>query len=163
MSDEEDPNANITSPKHSSSTARGYSARVSTWQAPLPPPNLLREYNEAFPGCAERIVAMAEAESKERHEENRHERDSFRLIVAGDIYSQKVGLWLAFVLAISVISVGAFLIYTGRLAWGTSLIGIPLIALVSLFIYGRKQQGEELGKLDPSDDDNSDQPSLPFP
>lgn len=144
---------------------RRYRASVSTtWDAPLPPPNLLRDYNEAFPGCAERIVAMAEAESLERHEENRHQRNSLRLIVAGDVYSQKIGLWLAFILALFVITIGGFLIYTGKLAWGTGLISIPLITLVSLFIYGRKQQSDELGKIQPTDEAGDlDQPSLPFP
>ena len=144
--------------------ATRYRASVSaSWQGPLPPPNLLRDYNEAFPGCAERIVAMAEAESRERHDENRHQRESVRLIVAGDVYSQKIGLWLAFILALVVIGIGGFLIYTGKLAWGTGLISIPLLTLVSLFIYGRKQQSDELGKINPSDDNDSEQTSLPFP
>ncbi len=107
---------------------------------------------------------MAEAESLERHEENRHQRNSLRLIVAGDVYSQKIGLWLAFILALFVITIGGFLIYTGKLAWGTGLISIPLITLVSLFIYGRKQQSDELGKIQPTDEAGDlDQPSLPFP
>ena len=33
---------------------------TQSFQGPLPPPGFLAKYNEAFSGCAERIVAMTE-------------------------------------------------------------------------------------------------------
>jgi uncharacterized membrane protein len=36
------------------------------WSGPLPPPGDLAAFNNAFPGCAERIVAMAERQSLHR-------------------------------------------------------------------------------------------------
>lgn len=78
---------------------------------------------------------------------DRHERDSRRLIIESDVFSQKVGLLLAFLLAVLVISIGAFLIYTGHLAWGATIVGFPLIALISLFIYGQQQQSTDLQKM----------------
>lgn len=38
-----------------------------THQGPLPPPELLHGYEQALPGAAERIVAMAEREQAHRH------------------------------------------------------------------------------------------------
>lgn len=38
------------------------------FSGPLPPPQILRGYNDAFAGCAERIVAMAERQSAHRQE-----------------------------------------------------------------------------------------------
>lgn len=35
---------------------------------PLPPPEVLREYGEVVPGLAEKIVDMAEAEQRHRHQ-----------------------------------------------------------------------------------------------
>jgi uncharacterized membrane protein len=140
----------LTPPNDPDSADRieAYEASVSsTWRGPLPPPHLLREYNEAFPGCAERIVAMAEAESRSRHEADRHERDSRRLVIESDVFSQKAGLILAFLLAVFVIGIGAFLLYTGNLAWGAGIVGFPLIALISLFIYGKQQQSADLERL----------------
>ncbi len=128
----------------------------SRWHGPLPPPHLLREYNEAFPGCAERIVAMAEAESRARHEADRHERDSRRLVIESDVFSQKAGLVLAFILALFVIGIGAFLIYTGHLVWGAVIVGFPLIALVSLFIYGKHRQSIDLQELTRFDQSGQD-------
>jgi uncharacterized membrane protein len=43
--------------------------RVSKFfSGPLPPPDVLAEYNEAFQGAAERIVTMAESQLKHRQE-----------------------------------------------------------------------------------------------
>ncbi len=36
------------------------------FQGPLPPPQMLREYEDVFSGCADRIVAMAERQSAHR-------------------------------------------------------------------------------------------------
>ncbi len=110
-------------------------------------------------------MAMAEAESRARHEDGRHERDSRRLVIEGAVFSQKVGLLLAFILAIFVIGIGAFLIYTGRLAWGAGIVGFPLIALISLFIYGKQQQTADLRRIAAQDDVAADEPQgeLPFP
>src|SRR5258708_6290391 len=38
------------------------------YSGPLPPPEMLVGYNDAFPGCAERIVAMAERQSQHRQD-----------------------------------------------------------------------------------------------
>jgi|GEM_PF-4666526 len=77
---------------------------------------------------------MAESESKHRRERERFESETDRLIVTGELTSEKRGMWLAFVLAIMVVGVSGFLIYAGALALGVSL---ELISLVGLFIYGR--------------------------
>ena len=109
---------------------------------------------------------MAEAESRERYEANRHQRESLRRIIDGDVYSQKVGLWLAFLLALVVILLGAFLLYSGKLAWGAGLITLPMVSLVGLFIYGRASQTGDLRKPTPADldeEEEEEQADLPFP
>ncbi|MXY23205.1 MAG: DUF2335 domain-containing protein [Acidobacteria bacterium] len=56
-----------------------------SFQGPLPPPGLLAKYNEAFPDCAERIVAMTEQQAAHRHAlESRGgtETEAVRLFVA---------------------------------------------------------------------------------
>ena len=42
-------------------------ASESSHSGPLPPPRQLREYEQALPGLAERIVRLAEAEQDHRH------------------------------------------------------------------------------------------------
>ena len=65
-------------------------AAAFSWSAPLPPPDLLKQYNEVFPGCAERIVAMAESQSSHRQQVESN-------VIAGNVTSQTTGLWLGFI------------------------------------------------------------------
>ncbi len=37
------------------------SISAASFSGPLPPPVMLQQYNQVFPGCGERIVRMAEA------------------------------------------------------------------------------------------------------
>ena len=126
---------------------------ASFWSAPLPRPEILAKYNEAFPGCAERIVAMAE-------QQGAHRQRIELQVINGNVYSQKVGLWLGFFLALIVISSGAWLVYDGRIAWGAGFIGIPLIGLVSIFVLGKRDQNRELSHKHP---EQTSQQKLPFP
>jgi uncharacterized membrane protein len=127
-------------------------AFASFWSAPLPRPEVLAKYNEAFPGCAERIVAMAEQQSVHRHKIE-------SAVINGNVYSQKAGLWLGFALALIVISSGAWLVYEGRVEWGAGFISIPLITLVSVFVLGKRDQNRQLANSRPEDS----QQKLPFP
>jgi uncharacterized membrane protein len=118
----------------------------------LPRPEVLAKYNEAFPGCAERIVAMAEQQSA-------HRQKIESTVINGNVYSQKTGLWLGFVLALIVISSGAWLVCTGRVEWGAGFISVPLIALVSVFVLGKRDQNRQLN----STEAENPQQKLPFP
>ena len=42
------------------------------FQGPLPPPGVVRDYEEIVPGAADRIITMAEKEQKARHQNKRH-------------------------------------------------------------------------------------------
>jgi uncharacterized membrane protein len=125
---------------------------ASFWSAPLPRPEVLAKYNEAFPGCAERIVAMAEQQSM-------HRQKIESAVISGNVYSQKTGLWLGFLLALIVISSGAWLVYNGRVEWGAGFISVPLIALVSVFVLGKRDQNRQLN----STEAENPQQKLPFP
>jgi uncharacterized membrane protein len=142
-----------SSSRDKQATLRGISAELTySWSAPLPHPEMLIKYNEAFPGCAERIVAMAEAQSL-------HRQKLESTVVNGNVYSQKTGLWLGFILALIVISSGVWLVYTGRIEWGAGFISVPLIALVSVFVLGKRDQNRELERSQVEDP----QQKLPFP
>ena len=114
-----------------------YSASAYLWSGPLPHPEVLSRYNDAFPGCAERIVVMAEQQAL-------HRQKLEAAFVEADISSQRTGVWLGFLLALIVISSGAWLVHEGRVEWGAGFITVPLVALVSIFVYGKRQQRKDL-------------------
>jgi len=95
---------------------------------------------------------MAEAQSAHRQKIESE-------VVTGNVYSQKTGLWLGFILALIVISSGAWLVYTGRAEWGAGFISVPLVALVSVFVLGKRDQNRQLSATQ----GKSPQQELPFP
>lgn len=80
-------------------------------------------------------------------------------VIEGNISSQKTGLWLGFILALIVILLGAWLVYNGRVGWGAGFVSGPLIALVSVFVIGKRDQNRQLAENRPE----SAQQKLPFP
>ena len=107
------------------------------WSGPLPPPSTLAAYENALPGSAERILAMAEAEAEHSRALEREQVRSETSLTAAEIASERRGVWLGFVLAVFVIAISAYLMVSGFVGIGLGLISVGLISLVSLFIYGR--------------------------
>lgn len=123
----------------SSEAAEPASDRVSNTRSapgPLPPPALLAKYNEAFPGCAERIVAMTERQLTHRHAlESR--------VVEGKLAAERTGQRLGFVLVLAALAVGAGLIAFDEDTAGLTAIVGALASVVAIFVYGRRKEAEE--------------------
>jgi len=112
-------------------------SRISSFSGPLPPPEILQKYNEILPGAAERIIKMAESQ----HE---HRLLLEKKVVESNTFSQRVGLILGFVIAMTAIVGGIWLSSSGKSGAGLTSIIAALAALVGVFIYGKIQQGKEL-------------------
>jgi uncharacterized membrane protein len=114
----------------------------SIFSGPIPPPNILRDYNQAVPGLGDRIVTMAEKEGDHRrYLEKTSLEGELRLnnkIV--DYYAAEVHRGQTFAVAI-----GFFAILAGTVAalMGAQIAGGfigagGVIGLVAVFIHGRK-------------------------
>src|SRR5277367_5058528 len=77
------------------------------FSGPLPPPQILQGYNQAFAGCAERIVAMAERQSA-------HRQAIERSVIDANCDAQTRGQYFAFVLAAMVVGGGIYLLAQGK-------------------------------------------------
>ena len=102
------------------------SANMS-FQGPLPPPNMLRNYGQIVPGLDIRIIEAWERE--QTHNENIQKS----LLKSSNIRS-RTGQWMAF--AIALIGLGAaFIALQGGHQWAASVIGSAALAspIVSLF------------------------------
>ncbi len=100
---------------------------------------MLAKYNEALPNGAERIVAMAERQSA-------HREAIETIVINSNVQSQNRGSWFGFIIAMTAILGGIYLIKIGMHAEGLSAIIGSLVALAAVFIYGKKKEGEELKK-----------------
>ncbi|MBI3941216.1 MAG: DUF2335 domain-containing protein [Acidobacteria bacterium] len=108
-----------------------------TFSGPLPPPSMLLKYNEVFPGCGERIVAMAESQSN-------HRQDIEKSVVKSNIRNESRGQLFAFLLALAAIIGGFFLVAIGKDVAGLSIIITDAAVLAGTFIYKRVSQRKEL-------------------
>ena len=90
-----------------------------SFQGPIPPPELLRQYNEIIPDGANRIVKMAEAQSAHRIELE-------STIVKGDDRRANWGLATGFTIGVLIIVLSFILVLKGHDASGTVLGSIDL-------------------------------------
>ncbi|MBU0279228.1 DUF2335 domain-containing protein [Gemella sp. zg-1178] len=92
----------------------------------LPPPAMLKEFDNIIPNGADRLMKLLEVEVKERHENNK-------------IYLKytSVGLYLAFALAIGAFIGGFYLAVKGNNIGTAILIGSVLSGVIISFIKGK--------------------------
>jgi len=113
-----------------------YSAYFS---GPLPPPATLARYEEICPGSAERILGMAE-------EQAAHRQTLEKSVIESNCRSQERGPILGFVVAMTVILIGAGLLWNGRDIAGLTALIAALAAIVVPFVVGKQKQKEELAR-----------------
>ncbi len=108
----------------------------SAYSGPLPPPEILKKFDEVVPGSAERIIKMAEEQSV-------HRRGLEKAVIDSDISRSKWGQVLGFILAIFGLAVAALISIYGNAVTG-GVIGFTTIAsLVSVFMYGSRTRSKE--------------------
>jgi len=100
-----------------------------TFRGPLPPPEILVQYNDAVPDGAERIIVMAETQAKHRMAlESR--------VVDADIKRANWGLAAGFVVAIAGLVASCLMVVGGHEVAGLVLGSLDLVSLVAVFVYG---------------------------
>lgn len=107
----------------------------NSFRGPLPPPSMLREYNEIVQNGAERIMARSEKEQAHRH-------DITSKAVKGNIDKDKRGQWMAFIVTMTILLIATIFAWKGETVFAGTLITIDLIGLASVFILGRVGSGE---------------------
>ena len=104
-------------------------AATVEWKGPIPPPDLLEEYNRIEPGLANRIVEQATVESDRIHE---LQKEGLKAVIAYDTRGQ----WMAFFGLLAILGVSAWAIEKGAgLVAGAALFAIAGIAAV--FVRGK--------------------------
>jgi uncharacterized membrane protein len=116
-----------------------------SFEGPIPPPNLLREYDAIVPGAAERILAMAENEGRHRHalESNaiqaninaqEKQLQINELQVTSTFKSDRLGQWLGFLISGGCVAGSIFLAIGGHTEIAAALAIIPSAAIVKAFM-----------------------------
>lgn len=130
--------------------------RVSRFfSGPLPPPEVLIGYNEAFQGAAERIVAMAESQLK-------HRQGLESKVVESNCRNERTGQIIGAVLSGIAILGGIYLAAHDKPLSGFGVILIDLTTLAGIFVYARREQSKERAdKLKPFKAATGEMPPAP--
>lgn len=107
-----------------------------SYKAPLPPPAILREYDEIYPGAAQLIFEAFERQSKHR-QELEHE------VITSDIKRSAQGLWAGFAVSLAGLGVSLWLGLAGHdILAGISFI-TDIATLAGVFVYGSQSRKHE--------------------
>jgi uncharacterized membrane protein len=117
---------------------------VQQFSGPLPPPEVLRRYDEVQPGLASRIVSMAEKEQTFRH-------GIVEKQINGVTRSTTRGQYLAFAVVVVMASAAGYVAHLGYPKTAGGIGGATLVALVSVFLGPRL-----LDRASDADEDEDD-------
>jgi len=106
------------------------------YQAPIPPANEMEKYEKILSGAADRILTMAEKQAS-------HRQSLEKEVIDGNTSIQSWGLILGFIVIMTSIIGGLFLVYLDKEVYGMTSIIAALTSLVGVFIYGRSRQEKE--------------------
>jgi uncharacterized membrane protein len=120
-------------------TRQSQSTRIlaASFTGPLPPPALLRDYDDACPGSAERILKMAEAQAAHRQALEK------TLVGAGveemrkGFFEARIGQLCALIISLAFLGVGGYVIIHGQSIPGSVLGALGISSIAVTFIKGR--------------------------
>ena len=105
---------------------------------PLPPPEVLRQYNDAVPDAAERILKMAEQQAA-------HRQQLEAKVVTSDIWKSYAGVVGAFVIVIAALVTAGLVAPHAGWQGAVAIAGPTMAAVAGAFIYGTNSRRQERG------------------
>ena len=109
----------------------------SIFSGPLPPPSILKEYNNTVKDGAERIMKMAEHQSNHRIELEKH-------AIKEELNQSSKGQKFGFILAIIGLLSAVLLAILGHDTVAGIFASTTIIGLVTVFVIGKRSQKKEI-------------------
>jgi uncharacterized membrane protein len=106
--------------------------RATSWTGPIPPPADLARYERTLAGLADRLVSIAERESEHR-----------RVLQLRAVRLSELGLATAFVITMTALLSGTWLVHQGRSTEGMGSIILAISSLVLVFLTRGRSQGKK--------------------
>jgi len=106
------------------------------FSGPLPPPEVLEEFNRIVPGSARRIFDLVETQS-------RHRIDLERRVIDSDISRSRAGLWMGLVVSLAAICGGVYVAVTVSPTAGATIATASVVGLAGVFVYGTYSRRQE--------------------
>ena len=118
-------------------------AHFEQFSGPIPPPSIMRGYEDVLPGSADRILTMAEFGQRHRASyENR-------------------GLLFGFLAALALIALSAYVVSLGFAAASVGVIVASIASTAGTFVYSNHSRRQELREKREALQNPSSRPELP--
>lgn len=127
----------VLSPPTHPETLAQFAITAHHFSGPLPPPEILRKYDELLPGSAERIIAMAERQGA-------HRQGLESEVVKSNCKNERLGMVFGFIICVMAIAAGIYAVTMGKEGFGIAAIISALAAPMAVFIYGKSRQKKDL-------------------
>ncbi len=124
--------------KHQPNNQKQLLAVGQQFQGPIPSPQVLAGYENLLPGSADRILSMAESETKHRQAMEKTAVEAEVNGLKAEATDTKRGQFCGLIIGLTAIIAGSYTAVNGS-AWAGGFIGAGgVIGLVTAFIGGRK-------------------------
>lgn len=111
--------------------------KKSSFSGPIPPPEILRGYNNVITDGGERIMKMAESQSA-------HRIRLEELTIREGIKQSGRGQTYGFILGLVGLGLAGLLAYLGHETTAVVLASTTIVGLVAVFVIGKKSQSKDL-------------------
>ena len=108
----------------------------ASFSGPLPPPNVLAQYNDVLENGAERIFAMVENQS-------RHRMQLEKQVISADVSRGRWGLLAGVALMLLAFAFAAYLTYADEIIAAVVVVCVTVGSIGGAFIYGTISQRQE--------------------
>lgn len=125
-----------------------------TFEGPIPPPIIIRQYEDAVSGSGDRIITMAEKQMNHRHKMESS-------VINASIRYELLGLILGFLLSSGVIIGGFAALFSGLNVVGVGLIVTPAVTIAGVFVYTQRQRNQQLEQKQKTLESEKKQRQLP--
>lgn len=107
------------------------------YSSPIPVSSELEKYEKLVPGSVKRMLAEAEKENKHRHELEFKQLNANVKLSFIEAAERLLGQFFSFIISISCIFSGAYLVYKGRQISGTIFSGAGIASIIAIFYTSR--------------------------
>ena len=116
-----------------SHVANSTTTTVEEFSGPIPPPIILKQYDEIEPGMAKRVLGMAEKQVDHRIQlENKALNFANRQVTRSQ--------WFAFIIAIVLVIAGTNVAIFSDPQWGVTLGGSGIVSILLSVLFRRKTE-----------------------
>jgi len=109
---------------------------ATSFEGPIPPPQVLQQYNSIVANAAERIIRMAEKQSD-------HRMDLEKRVVYSNVRKSYVGMGLATIIALYGLYIAKEIAINGNPATAGIIAALDIGGLISIAIYNVQAQKSE--------------------